>query len=71
MAEALSKRGREVHVVTYHLGDHLKSAPFRIYRIPTVKTYRHYAPGSTYQTLLVLDPQKVLNYMHPETHRFF
>lgn len=55
MAEALSHRGHEVHVVTYHLGDEAKEAPFRIYRIPEVKSYQKYSPGPTYQKLLVLD----------------
>jgi hypothetical protein len=44
-----------VHVVTYHLGDEAKEAPFRIYRISDIKTYRKYSPGPTYQKLLVLD----------------
>ena len=56
MAEALSRRGHEVHVVTYHLGDEVKELPFHIHRIPAVKTYRRYSPGPTYQKLLVLDP---------------
>ncbi len=56
MAEALSRRGHEVHVVTYHLGNEVKEVPFHIHRIPAVKTYRRYSPGPTYQKLLVLDP---------------
>src|ERR1700756_2392618 len=55
MAEALSRRGHEVHVVTYHLGDEVKEGLFRIHRIPDVKTYQKYSPGPTYQKLLVLD----------------
>lgn len=55
MAEALSQRGHEVHVVTYHLGDDVKEVPFSIHRVPDVKTYRKYSPGPTYQKLLVVD----------------
>jgi glycosyltransferase involved in cell wall biosynthesis len=55
MAEALSQRGHEVHVVTYHLGELAKEVPFRIHRIPDVKTYRKYSPGPTYQKLVILD----------------
>lgn len=55
MAEGLSQRGHEVHVVTYHLGDELKNPPFKIHRIKEVKNYRKYSPGPTYQKLLLLD----------------
>ncbi len=55
MAEALGRKGHEVHVVTYHLGENIKSAPFQIHRIPEIKTYRKYSPGPTYQKILVVD----------------
>lgn len=66
MADALSRRGHEVHVVAYHLGAGGDDAPFPIHRTPDVRTYRKFSPGPTYQKLLVVDPllaatlQKVL-----------
>jgi len=56
MAEALGRKGHEVHVVTYHLGENIESAPFQIHRIPEIKTYRKYSPGPTYQKMLVVNP---------------
>jgi glycosyltransferase involved in cell wall biosynthesis len=55
MAEALSQRGHEINVFTYHLGNEANGAPFNIHRIPDIKTYRKYSPGPTYQKLFVLD----------------
>lgn len=56
MAEALAKRGHQVHVVTYHLGK-LTSAPenLHIHRIKNIPTYRKMDPGPTPQKLLILD----------------
>jgi hypothetical protein len=54
LAEALTHRGHEIHVVTYHFGD-VVNAPFKIHRIPDVRTYRKYSPGPSYQKLMVLD----------------
>ena len=69
MAEALALKGHEVHVVTYHLGDEVKEAPFKIHRIPDVKTYRKYSPGPTYQKLLVLDSLLAIKlYKFVKTH---
>jgi len=56
MAEALARRGHEVHVVTYHLGGDVGESPLRVHRIPRVAAYRQTAPGPTYGKLLVLDP---------------
>ena len=56
MAEALSGRGHEVHVVTYHLGDPTNGADFEIHRIPNIRSYRRYSPGPTYQKLFLVDP---------------
>jgi glycosyltransferase involved in cell wall biosynthesis len=56
LAEALSLRGNEVSVITYHLGNDVRDAPFRIYRIPEIIKYRKFAPGPSYQKLLLLDP---------------
>ena len=55
MAEALSGRGHEVHVVTYHLGEVLGHSGFQIHRIPNIKTYGKLSPGPTYQKLIILD----------------
>lgn len=55
MAEALAKRGHEVHVVTYHLGVEVKQDLFKIHRIPEVKTYQKCSPGPTFQKLLLID----------------
>ncbi len=55
MAEALAKRGHEVHVVTYHLGVEVKQDLFKIHRIPEVKTYKKCSPGPTFQKLLFID----------------
>ena len=56
MASALARRGHDVRVVTYHLGEDPEDAPFRIHRISNVPTYRKTSPGPTYQKLAVLDP---------------
>ncbi len=56
MAEALAKRGHEIHVIAYHLGDAIESVDFALHRIPNVPTYSRTAPGPTLQKLLVLDP---------------
>ncbi len=56
MAAALSQRGHEVDVVTYHLGERDSDAPFRIHRGANLPTYRKTSPGPTYQKLILLDP---------------
>lgn len=56
MAEALSRLGHEVHVVTYHLGEPAPDAGFEIRRIPNVSTYSKTSAGPSYQKLAVLDP---------------
>lgn len=55
-AEALARRGHEVHVVTYHLGGPCEGLPFQIHRIPDVPTYRKYSPGPSWQKLALVDP---------------
>lgn len=55
LAEALGRRGHEVHVVTYHLGDAV-DGPFRIHRIPEARRYRRTEAGPTARKLLQLDP---------------
>ena len=58
LAEALARRGHEVHVVTYHLGEELRDPPFRIHRIQGrwLGLYRKTSPGPSYRKLAVLDP---------------
>ncbi len=55
IAEALAHRGHKVHVVTYHLGQNTGPVPFKIHRIPEIKTYQKCSPGPTYQKLLLVD----------------
>jgi glycosyltransferase involved in cell wall biosynthesis len=56
LAEALSRRGHEVHVVTYHIGDPAVPEGVAVHRIPDLRWYRHYEPGPTRTKLLILDP---------------
>jgi len=55
IADALSRRGHDVNVFTYHLGSS-GAHPFQIHRIAAVRTYQREAPGPNYQKLLLLDP---------------
>lgn len=55
-AEALARRGHDVHVVTYHLGEPCEAPPFTIHRIGDVPTYRKCSPGPSWQKLAVIDP---------------
>jgi len=56
LAEAVARRGHAVHVVTYHLGQDVAGAPFRVHRIRDVPYCRRTDPGPTLRKLLVLDP---------------
>ena len=56
MTESLARRGHEVHVVTYHLGDETDHPPFQLHRTWDVKYYRNCSPGPTYTKLFLLDP---------------
>ena len=56
MANALSRRGHDVHVVTYHLGEPTTDAEFSIHRIPNVASYSRVSAGPSYGKLAVLDP---------------
>lgn len=56
MAEALVRRGHEVHVVTYHLGRAMEDKGVHVHRIPNVRSYSRVAPGPSWQKLLLLDP---------------
>jgi glycosyltransferase involved in cell wall biosynthesis len=54
-AEAIGRRGHNVHVVSYHFGDGACSDAFCIHRIPDIKYYRNFSAGPTYPKLLFLD----------------
>jgi glycosyltransferase involved in cell wall biosynthesis len=56
MAEALARRGHELHIITYHLGETRIDPRFCVHRIGDVPTYRRVAPGPSLQKLLVVDP---------------
>lgn len=56
MAETLARRGHELHVITYHLGEVHHEPPFRLHRIGDVPTYRRMEPGPTFQKLFVMAP---------------
>lgn len=58
MAEALTRRGHEVHVVTYHLGDRKIPLPFAVHRIRGTR-YARTEPGPSWQKLFQLDPQLI------------
>jgi glycosyltransferase involved in cell wall biosynthesis len=56
IAEAVARRGHEVHVVTYHLGEDVGDSPFQVHRIREVPGYRRTDPGPTVRKLFQLDP---------------
>lgn len=56
MAQALSKCGHDVHVITYHLGQKEPPPSFCIHRIPVVPFYNKTAPGPSIAKLLMADP---------------
>ncbi|MFW6089223.1 MAG: glycosyltransferase family 4 protein [Gemmatimonadota bacterium] len=56
MAEALAARGHHVNVVTYHLGEAVKSEALEVSRIPDVWWYRKVSPGPSIRKLLLVDP---------------
>jgi glycosyltransferase involved in cell wall biosynthesis len=60
MSEALVKRGHEIRVVAYHLGQSATDPPFSVHRIPNVRTYQKVTPGPTYQKLLIVDALLIL-----------
>ena len=69
IAEAVARRGHEVHVVTYHLGQELADPPFIVHRIGDVPFYRRTSPGPTVRKLFLLDPMliRLLRRLHRET----
>lgn len=56
LANALVKRGHEVHVFTYHLGEDSPDDGFKIIRSANVPTYRKLSPGPSLQKLVIVDP---------------
>jgi glycosyltransferase involved in cell wall biosynthesis len=68
IAEAVARRGHEVHVVTYHLGQDPGDPPFHVHRIRDVPAYRRTDPGPTIRKLFHLNPLLVglLRRLHAE-----
>ncbi len=56
LSEVLARRGHDVHLVTYHLGEGEVSEDLTLHRTIRVPTYRKRTPGPSLQKLLVLDP---------------
>jgi glycosyltransferase involved in cell wall biosynthesis len=56
MAEALGRRGHDVHVVTYHLGGPTPTPHMSVHRIEGPSWYRRTAPGPSFAKLALLDP---------------
>ena len=57
MAEALARRGHEVHVATYHFGDGQPSPLLHLHRIAGPARYHRSMPGPTWTKLVRLDPR--------------
>jgi glycosyltransferase involved in cell wall biosynthesis len=56
MSEALGRRGHDVHVVSYHIGDATPTPHLTVHRISGPKSYHHTAPGPTATKFALLDP---------------
>jgi glycosyltransferase involved in cell wall biosynthesis len=56
LAQAVARRGHDVHVLAYHLGQALERPEFTVHRIRDVPSYRYTAPGPTLRKLVLLDP---------------
>ena len=56
MAEALGRRGHEVHVVTYNFGDAIPTPHMTVHRMPSPANYTRGEPGPTATKLALLDP---------------
>jgi glycosyltransferase involved in cell wall biosynthesis len=61
MAETIAELGCDVHVITYHLGQKVKSINFTIHRIPNFAFYKKVSPGPSYLKLLILNPFLTFN----------
>jgi len=58
MAEALGRRGHEVHIVTYHFGGAVAAAPsLHVHRIAGPASYTDTSPGPSFVKFAVLDPR--------------
>jgi glycosyltransferase involved in cell wall biosynthesis len=55
MAESLDRRGHEIHVVTYHLGEQSDGLPYPIHRIPNIPFYQKLDPGPSLMKLFLID----------------
>lgn len=68
IAEAVARRGHDIHVVAYHLGEPLVDPPFAVHRIRDVPAYRRTDPGPTARKLLQIDPMlaRLLRRLHRE-----
>ena len=68
MAEAVARRGHDVHVATYHLGEDPGDPPFHVHRIRDVRGYRRTDPGPTMRKLFHLNPLlvRLLRRMHED-----
>ncbi len=60
MAEALARRGHDVQMVTYHIGERTGPLPFAVHRIRNVPGYTNSEPGPHLRKLLQLDPLLVM-----------
>ena len=56
LASALARRGHQVRVFTYHLGEESRDDRIVICRTPSVPTYNKYSPGPSLQKLMIVDP---------------
>ena len=56
LACAMARRGHEVRVFTYHLGQDSQDDDIVICRTPALPTYKKYSPGPSLQKLLIVDP---------------
>jgi glycosyltransferase involved in cell wall biosynthesis len=56
MAEALTRRGHDVQLVAYHIGEKVSPIPFAVHRIRDIRGYTDHEPGPRLRKLLQLDP---------------
>lgn len=56
IAESLTQRGHDVHVITYPLGDERQEIPYTIHRVAEHYKRLNPAPGPSLTKLLYLDP---------------
>ncbi|HET7599977.1 MAG TPA: glycosyltransferase family 4 protein [Gemmatimonadales bacterium] len=59
MAEALARRGHDVHVVSYDLRQGDEPLPFTVHRTSHLTGYHRVEPGPTAAKLMLLDPMLV------------